>query len=651
MSHPAETDPPATPGALPRRILRVNLTTEQSWVDTPPESFLRRYHGGSLGAYYLLTETTPGFDPLGPENVLTFTPGLLAHLAVGAYNRVAITAKSPLTGAIVDAQAGGFWGPECKMAGFDAVVVQGRSPAPVYLWIVDGRVEIRAADHLWGLDTGPAEDLIKRDTGEPRLRTCIIGPGGENLVRYANIANNLRHFAGRGGLGAVMGSKHLKAVAIRGRPATMPRPHDRARTFALLKDINQAYADDDFYREVLTPHGTPWGLWHNQAQGRLPTRNFAEGVYERAEAIDHNALSAHPMRQPSEGCYACRVQCKRAVELKEGPHHLDRRYGGAEYESLGNLGPLLAIDDPVVIEKANELCSRYTLDTISCGATLAWAVDCFQRGLITEADTGGLALRWGDGELMLRLITLIAHRQGFGDLLAEGSRQAAARFGPEAEALAAHAKGLEWPAVEPRVDMPQALAYAVSPIGADHMTTAGPDCGPEFWEMATPPREEGLSHRLVRAYYFQRTGGSLIDGFGICRFLVGATGLQRTVDLVKAALGWDVSLWELMQAGDRRMTLLRAFNAREGFTAAHDTLPPRAFMPIQNGPEDGTRLDPDEHRRAVLAYYAISGWDPNTGWPTLGRLLELDLDWLVDPAAPRPFETAATQAAERVMGH
>jgi aldehyde:ferredoxin oxidoreductase len=641
-----------TQTAVNGKILRVDLTKGDSWVDHPPVSFLRNYYGGAIGAYYLLTETNSGFDPLSPENVLTFTPGVLAHLAVGAYNRLAITAKSPLTNAIIDAQAGGFWGPECKMAGFDAIVIQGKAPHPVYLWIVDGVVEIRDAKEIWGLDTGPAEEYIKNETGEPRLRSCIIGPAGENLVRFANVVNNLRHFAGRGGLGAVMGSKNLKSIAVRARPATMPRPFNREETIRKLKEINNAYKEDDFFRLILTPFGTPWGLWHNQTYGRLPTQNFEKGVFDGADKIDHNALNAHEMTQETEGCYACLVRCKRVIALeREGEHSIEKRYGGAEYETLGSFGPLLKIDDPVALEKANELCSRYTIDTISCGATLAWAFDCFQRGLITIEDTEGLELNWGDAEVVLNLIDMIANRQGFGDLLAEGSMRASHRFGPEAAALAAHSKGLEWPAVEPRVEMSQALAYTVSPIGADHMTSASIDCGPEFWEMATPPREEGLSTRLVRSYFHQRTGGSFIDGFGICRFLIGATGLRPTIDITKAALGWDITMWELMRGGDRRMNLFRAFNAREGFTIEDDKMPPRAFKPITAGPEEGTKLDPNELYRAVEEYYAISGWDPITGWPTRGKLLELDLEWLTDESAPRPFDTFEVQDAEQAMGH
>ncbi|MDX1436325.1 MAG: aldehyde ferredoxin oxidoreductase family protein [Anaerolineales bacterium] len=633
-------------------ILRINLSTGQSWTDEPSDLFLRQYLGGALGAYYLYTESEAGIDPLGPDNVLTFTPGVLAHLAVGAFNRVAITAKSPLTGAIIDAQAGGFWGPECKMAGFDAIVIQGQAEHPVYVWIVDGEVEIRDARHLWGLDTGPAEDLIKQETGEARLRSCIIGPGGENLVRFANVVNNLRHFAGRGGLGAVMGSKNLKAVAVRSRPATKPELVDRQRTMSLLKSINQAYKEDEFFELILTPLGTPWGMWENQNRGRLPTRNFAEGVFEGASKIDHLALQKHEMTQETEGCYACLVRCKRVSGLdRDGQPRIERRYGGAEYETLGNFGPLLAIDDPVALQKANELCSRYTLDTISCGATIAWAIDCYQHGLISKQDTGGLALHWGDPGLLLQLIEMIAHREGIGDLLAEGAVRAARQFGAEAEALAAHGKGLEWPAVEPRTDLSQALAYAVSPIGADHMTTAGIDCGPEFWEMIPPPRSEGLSDQQVRVYFLQRTGGSMIDGFGICRFLVGATGLRRTLEVTEAALGWRASFWELMRAGDRRVTMFRAYNAREGFTIEQDQLPPKAFQPVQNGPEDGARLDPEEHGKAVERYYEVSGWDPETGWPRRGKLVELGLEWMLDDAIPRPFERRVIETDERNIGH
>ena len=627
------------------RVLRVDLTQKKVTIETPPQTFFRQYYGGSIGAYYLLTEAGPGLDPLGPENILTFTPGFLAHLPVGAYNRVAVTAKSPLTGAIIDSQAGGYWGPECKMAGFDAVVIKGRADYPVYLLIQSGKAEIRDARSVWGMETGPAEEAIKQDSGETHLRICIIGPAGENLVRYANIANNLRHFAGRGGLGAVMGSKNLKAVAVKSQPAGSPGFTDRERVLSILKQINQAYAQDDQFSKLLTPYGTPWGLWFNQEHGRLPTYNYRDGVFDGAGIIDHRAMEKHEMTQPSVGCFACTVKCKRSMALDKPEVHIEKRYGGAEYESMGNLGPLLGISDPVAIEKANELCSKYTIDTISCGATLAWAIDCFQRGLITLKNTGGESFNWGDAENLIKWINLIAFREGFGTILAEGSIRAAAHFGPEAESLAVQCKGMEWPAVEPRVEPAQALAYAVNPIGTDHMTMGGTDCGPEFLELETPPREEGMSPALVKAYYLQRTLGSLIDGFGICRFLIGSTGIQHTIDLIESAVGWKTSLWELMRAGDRRMVLFRSFNAREGLTAKDDRMPERAFLPIEKGPETGTRIDREELRRAIKLYYEISGWDPQTGWPTYTKLLDLGLDWVVDAKAPRPADVKTTEQA------
>ena len=623
-------------------ILRVDLTTKQVRAEHPPIDFMRRYMGGALGAYYLYKETQPGFDPLSPENVITFTPGLLAHLPVGAYNRVAVTSKSPLTGAIIDSQAGGFWGPECMAAGVDAVVIQGRAESPVFLLIQDGNAELRDASGLWGLDTGASDAKLRQITGERRLRSFIIGPGGENLVRFANVANNLRHFAGRGGLGAVMGSKHLKAVVVHGGQRVSQPLADRSATMAILKEINQSYADDEFFRLVLTPYGTPWGLRHNQELGRLPTRNFEEGVFEGAGRIDHLAHAQHSMTRPGEGCFACRVQCKRTVEYSTGDRALEKGYGGAEYETLGSLGSLLGIDDIEALEMASQLCARYTLDTISCGATLAWAFDCFAKGLITREDTGGIELRWGDADAMLNLIDLIAYRRGFGDLLAEGSALAARHFGPQAEGLVVAVKGMEWPAVDPRVDLLQAIAYAVSPTGADHMTMAGPDCAPEFEELRPPPRLEGFSHRLLRSCLLQRTAGSMIDGLGLCQFLVGATGLARTIHVIETALGWHTSLWELMRAGERRLAMFRSFNAREGFGIEDDTLPARAFIPVRNGPEDGTRLDPDAHRQAVEDYYAITGWNASTGWPNRGKLMDLGLEWMSDEPAHLPSNDGST---------
>lgn len=610
------------------KILRINLTTGNVWIDEPPLSFFKRYIGGAIGVYYLLNLTQPKFDPLSEENVLTFTPGLLAHLPVGVFSRLSITAKSPLTGAIIDAQAGGFWARECKANGYDAIVLEGRAQEPVYIVICDGKVDIRSAKSCWGMDTGEAEELIRAETGLPRLRSCTIGPGGENMVRFACIANNLRHFAGRGGLGAVMGSKNLKAISVQGASKTSPKQIDRDGVNQIIKNINHDYSEDEFIRVVLHPFGTHWAVWFNQEHGRLPTYNFQEGVFPESIEYDHNALAKHNMNRPAEGCFACSVRCKRSIAYEEGNIRISSQYGGAEYESIGNLGSLLGVHDLVTIEKANELCARYTLDTISTGATIAWAMECYEKGIITKAHTDGLDLKWGNGEAVLKLIDLIAHRKGFGNILADGSHKAAAYFGSDAGALTVHCKGMEFPAVEPRVDPPQALAYAVCPTGADHMTTGGPDCGPEFWELESPPRDEGVSENLVKKYYFQRMLGSLIDGIGTCRFLIGASGFQNILDLFRISLGWQTSIWELMNSGERRMALFKAFNGREGFTIDDDDLPARAYQPLRKGPEDGAVVDKAQLHHAIEVYYEICGWNPKTGYPYPGKLLELDLDWI-----------------------
>jgi aldehyde:ferredoxin oxidoreductase len=618
------------------KILRVNLTDRTIEIDRPPDSFFRKYLGGAIGATYLFEKTERGIDALSPANIIAFVPGMLAHVPLGAFSRMMIVSKSPLSSGILDSQAGGYWAHECKTAGFEAVVVEGSADEPVYLLIQQGKAEIRSAKGCWGMETGPAQEWLHSDAGNSHLRTCIIGPGGENKVRFACVTNNLRHFAGRGGLGAVMGSKNLKAITIAGNGRMSVPLKDGERVVQLLKQVNQVYGADDFAKSILTPYGTHWALWFNQEHGRLPTHNFEAGVFAGSTKIDHHALETHPMHLPSEGCLGCRVRCKRVIGYEKGNIHIDKQYGGAEYESLGNLASLLEIDDLLYVEKANELCSRYTLDTVSTGATIAWAVDCFQRGIITRGDTGGMQLRWGDGGMLLTLIGMIARREGFGDLLAEGSKRASAHFGAQAEALTAQCKGVEWPAVDPRVDAIQSLAYSVNPGGADHMTTGGTDCGPEFWELESPPQEEGLTPALVRAYYLQRMLGSAIDGMGLCRFLIGSTGFQNVFEILHASIGWSMSTWEMMRAGERRLTLYRSFNAREGFSIADDHLPARAGLALVGGPSAGATVDPHKLQEAVRQYYALCGWRED-GWPVESKMLELDLKWMQEKEMPRPF--------------
>jgi aldehyde:ferredoxin oxidoreductase len=449
------------------KILHVDLTAGTLSVEEPPEAFYRKYMGGQgIGLYYILKEMPAGTDPLGPENVLAITLGVVTGAPVSGQSRVMANAKSPLTGAIGDAQAGGFWPAEAKSAGFDAFIIKGKAEKPIYLWVQDGQAELRDAAHLWGQVTGEAQAAIREELGDAKIEVLQIGPAGEQLVRYAAIINNANRANGRTGMGAVMGSKNLKAIAVRGKK----RP-DMADSKALAEIARwgaENFAESDVYAMGL--HGTAEVVTYQQRTGGLPTRNWASGVLEEYKAIDGVTMSETILKE-RDTCYACVVRCKRVVEVTEGPYRADALYGGPEYETIATFGSYCGVSDLAAIAWANQLCNMYGLDTITTGATIAWAMDCFERGILTTEDTGGLELRFGDAEAMVKMTERIAQREGFGDLLAEGMTQAAAKLGPQAEALVTAVKGNPLPAHMPQVKRSLALIYAVNPYGADHQSS------------------------------------------------------------------------------------------------------------------------------------------------------------------------------------
>jgi aldehyde:ferredoxin oxidoreductase len=454
------------PNGYAGRILHVNLSNGSINIEQPDESFYRFYMGGSaLAMHYILREVPKGADPLGPENVLVVSVGVLTGAPISGQSRVMANAKSPLTGAIGDSQGGGFWPAELKRAGFDAVVIRGRAAKPVYLWIHDGEAELRDATHLWGKVTGEAEALIRQELGDPKVEVLQIGPAGEKLVRYAAIMNMSNRANGRTGMGAVMGSKNLKAIAVRGRQ----RP-GIADPEALAKLARWGVENVESMIGGLARHGTANVVISQQEAGGLPTRNWTSGVFEHYEAISGPRMSETILKE-RDTCFGCAVRCKRVVEVKEPRWQVDPLYGGPEYETIATLGSYCGVGDLSAIAKGNELCNKYGLDTISTGATIAFAMDCFEHGLLTTADTGGIELRFGNGEAMVKLVELIAKREGIGDLLAEGSARAAARIGRGAERFVVAAKRQELPAHMPEVKRSLALIYAANPFGADHMSS------------------------------------------------------------------------------------------------------------------------------------------------------------------------------------
>ena len=449
------------------KILRVDLSKRQVSTEEPGENFFRTYFGGwGLIAYYLLKEVKPGADPLGPDNVLVFANGPVTGAHVPGSGRNAVGAKSPLTGGFGEADVGGFWGAELKRASWDGIVITGQAEEPVYLWIEDDQVEIRDGANLWGrcAKTAKVEMVLKEELGDKRIRVTQCGLAGENLVRYACVINDLHHAAGRTGMGAVMGSKKLRAIAVRGTGRV--ELADRDKITQMTRQMR------DYYKEgagqFLTDYGTSGAVAYINEQGALPTRNFQEGIFEGAKKITGQTMT-ETMLIGRGTCFACPRNCKRQVQVT-GRYDVDPAYGGPEYETMAALGSCCGIDDLEAIVYANQLCNAYGMDTISTGLTIAWAMECFERGLLTTEDTGGLELRFGNAQTMTTLVEQIAHRQGFGDLLAEGSLRAAKRIGRETEKYAIQVKGQELPpSYDPRTRFALGLGYATSPTGADHM--------------------------------------------------------------------------------------------------------------------------------------------------------------------------------------
>ncbi len=615
------------------KILRVDLSRGSIEVETPDELFYRRYIGGAgLIAYYLLNEVDSDVDPLGPDNLLIFAAGPVTGVPIAGAGRSAVGGKSPLTGGYGEADVGGFFGAEMRRAGFDAVVIRGQAESPVYLWLHDGEAEIRPADHLWGKTTGDTQAAVQEELGERTARLALIGPAGENLVRYACVINDLKHAAGRTGMGAVMGSKKLKCVVARGR-AQVPVA-DKEGVQALAKYMSANWKEKAWSMHEL---GTPGGLTGLHKQGKLPTRNFQDGQFEGNEAIGGEALR-DTLLIDRGGCYACPIRCKRVVEVNDDDYQVDPLYGGPEYETLGSFGSVCGVDDLRAISKANEISNAYGLDTISAGMVVAFAMECFENELLTVEDTGGLELRFGNGKAMVEMVQQIAERRGLGDLLAEGSTLAAEKIGDGAEAFVINTHGQPFPMHECRSRHGQALGYAVSPTGADHMHNVwdeglARDVVGEDWQSmgvytAVPTTE--LNPAKVHAYTVTANMKWLDNSLGLCMFIPWST--DQKVEMVRAITGWKTNLWELLKAGERYVTMMRLFNMRCGWTREDDVLPARMAEPHRSGSVTEKPVMPEVLSEAVTRFYGMMGWDPETGMPTEARLEELEIAWVASQA-------------------
>ena len=590
------------------KILHVNLTDRRTWIEEPGDAFFRRYGGGrGFIAHYLLKHVPKNADPLGPENVLIFAPGVLTGSPVPGAGRHSVGAKSPLTGGFGESEAGGFWGAELKRAGWDGIVVHGAAATPVYLWINEGAVEFRDASHLWGKITGDVQDAILAEIGDPRARVAQIGPAGENLVRFACIANELNEVAGRTGMGAVMGSKKLKAIVVRGKTAV--KLADAKGLTAVAKWVSGTM--DEKHR-AFHEFGTGAAMQGKSLEGGMPTLNYRLGAFDKVAQVDAIAVRDQ-MRVKMEACYACSVRCKKVVHIEKkeeaareaqekvyggkgkvgfdplGRYSVDPRYGGPEYESLAAMGVNLGLDDIIAIAKSNEMCNYLAMDTVSLGSTLAWAMECFEKGLLTLEDTGGVPLRFHDADGVIKLVEMIAYRQGIGDLLAEGSAAAAKRLGRGSEAFLTTVKGMEMAMHDPRHMPIMRASYLMAPTGGDHMRQSG--------------NRNGVRNQI-----------------GMCHFLAYEDDQMLTI--LNAVTGWNATQDEVVTTAHRGMALARLFNLREGFTRADDRLPVRfsEALPKHAG------LTREQQEKIVSDYYVEYGWDPATGVPTPETITRLQIE-------------------------
>jgi aldehyde:ferredoxin oxidoreductase len=621
------------------RILHVDLTNRKTEVEEKDDTFYRTYLGGrGIGYHYLLKEVSPRIDPLSPDNLLVLATGVMTGSPIAASCRFAAVGKSPLTGTAAESEAAGFFGPELKMAGFDAVVFRGRAEQPVYLWVTGGRAEIRDASHLARQGAREVEDTIRHEMGSKRIRVAQTGLAGMNLVRFANITNNLGHFNGRNGFGALMGSKNVRAVAtLGGGKIEFFDPDFLAKT---AQEYARTFKDNP-QGKTLFVYGTTIFCEVLSEAGALPINNFRRTKLDDAKPISGDTYNELLLKE-RKGCYSCPIRCKRGIALEDSKYGVDSRYGGPEYETIAALGTNLNILDLRAVAKANEICNRHCMDTISAGLVIAFACECFEKGVITKADTDGLELRFGDPDLMIQLLEMTAKRQGFGDLLAEGVTRLAHRWKVSDQPYHLAVKGMELPMHDPRVKVGVGFSYAVCSYGADHMNaphdtlffdekfSSFQSVKPLGIYKAMHPTQ--ITHEKVRTFALLDNLWKMMDALGLCVFGFAPRGvmpLDLMIQCLNATTGWNTNLFELMKAAERSTMMARAFNSLEGFTIKDDQLPRRLFDPKPDGPRAGERIFTEqEFQRGIELLYEVIGCDPDTGRPYRGKLMELGLDWV-----------------------
>jgi aldehyde:ferredoxin oxidoreductase len=601
------------------KVLRVNLTHETVTTEAVDPQMARDLIGGRGWAIkYLYNEMDPQVDPLAPENKLIFATGPLTATPAPTGNRYMVITKSPLTGALSCSNSGGTFPTIMKRTGFDLFIFEGKASRPVYVWINNGQVEIRPADHLWGKTVPETEDILLGET-DPKAKVACIGPAGERLVKIANIMNDKHRAAGRSGVGAVMGSKNLKAVVVRGtQEPTLADPDGMQE---LCRTIQREVGADVKKGSTLREYGTAYVPSVTNEMGILPTRNAQSGVFEGVDGITGHVLKEKYLIRP-KACFRCPIACGRGTQVDDPKYQGEGE--GPEYETIAALGSACGINNLAAVTKANYLCNELGMDTISFGMTIACAMEMYEKGVLPESDVGQ-PLRFGDADTMIELVKQTAYRKGFGDALAEGSYRLAEKYGhPE---FSITAKKLEFPGYDPRGAKGMGMLYATSNIGASHM--AGDIAYAEAF--GVPEKIDPLTiedkPRLVKLY---EDAFTVIDAAGLCVFLSIRYVFDpdvnlwptRLTQLMNYATGADYTPGTLLEAGERIFNLERLFLLKAGFTKADDTLPRRMLEePLPEGPAKGHVAELD---RMLPEFYRLRGWDEN-GVPRPEKLSDLGL--------------------------
>ena len=596
------------------KILRVDLTERRISTEKLDAEIAKKFIGGKgLGAKILYDSLKLGTDPLSPENILIFASGPLTATLAPTSARWAVVTKSPLTNIFLDCQVGGYFGAAMKLAGFDCIIMEGKADSPVYLWVHDGNAEILNAGDLWGKGCLETENTLKKRLGES-AHVASIGPAGENLVRYACISVDKYRQAGRGGAGAVMGSKNLKAVAVRSASYKIEYADPEGFREAAKKALK--VIRENSFIPLRRKYGTPiWVAPVNKA-ALLPTRNFRTGVFEKAENISGETMRDKIVVKDGT-CYNCIIQCWKYTHVESGKYKVDE-LAGPEYESIALLGSDCGVGSIEAVAHASMLCDDLGLDTISTGNSIAFAMECYERELLTVEDTDGLELKFGNADAEIEMVKKIAYRKGLGNLLAEGVRRASKKIGDGSEKFAMHVKGLEIPGYDPRGAFGMALAYATSDRGACHQRA---------WTVRAEI-EGKLEPRFStkgRARFVKETQDERAMCFSLVLCDFAPLEVKHFVELLNKATGFNFTVEDYLKTGERIWNLTRLFNVREGITRKDDTLPPR-FMeePLPEGATKGQVVTKEMLDEMLDEYYALRGWDKN-GVPTEEKLKELGL--------------------------